>query len=205
MEGRNSNKSLAGDDHPDISSTLGRLLRECNSAFDEYPPKRLALEGPNRRTPHLTAISGKEQQPTEADSYMSLRTLPTVRFSGVEVPRPIVPNCSGRSIYQEQERRNHVTRTQFRDEVEDGNTWSEAPLGGRRIDALEELELDEPDVDYAFEELDWADPETTAAEWDFETPLDSIFGQYQANVSRLGPGQSEDVVASGFWRPNKLY
>jgi hypothetical protein len=100
-----------------------------------------------------------------------------------------VPSYSRLNIYEEQERRNRANQPQSF--TEDG------------VDFAEELD----EWNYACEEseLRGVGAGTMAGGLQVESPMESIFEPYEAGNGEGRLGQSEDVVASGFWRPHKLY
>lgn len=201
-----SNRGVPESSDPHTSSTLGRLLQQCNTAFDDHRRQVAAtasLESMVHADIEPVPISRHDRPMAAAGSFGQIRSLPTVRFSGVKTHYPPVPAFEAPNIYEEQERRlereRHtvgISRADFVDPYV--NDTEMGTFGGKK------------DFEYLG---DYGGPEWEDMPPSGKLGLDSEAGyQVEGPVQPLqahdaaaeSPGGGE-VVARGFWRPNKLY
>jgi hypothetical protein len=183
-----SPNDIAGAD-PATSSSMSRLLQECNSAFDQERHQR-ALSNRLKAAPANVARPSLGNMP-----HSAIRSLPTVRFSGVETFRPWTPRYNGRGIYEEQALRQEE---ELLPHINDENLLQET------------YSMDEPyheEMNNA--EQEWEDiyEDTYPYEPDVEVQLDDFVqpGIRDDGEDTLITDGTGNAVAGGFWRPHKLY
>ncbi|KAF1975864.1 hypothetical protein BU23DRAFT_529815 [Bimuria novae-zelandiae CBS 107.79] len=182
------------------SSSLGRILEDCNTAFHERR-KAAALHYSIRESsldvhiPHVTTSNAKV--------YPAVRRIPIVQLAGVEeVYHPRAPTVYGPSIYEQQEQHQY--------EFADLTLDPEVTLPVARYPKGEFCDQEELDDG----EQEW-DEEAEMATNGLCPFLSDGTGAQQFNdnddddddddfVDRMGR-RSNDVVKPGFWRPHKLY
>jgi hypothetical protein len=179
------------DVEPRLSSDLGAVIEQCNTAFRERRP----VNGPQRRHTVLPEQAyGPDRM--ERSAVPGASTARHVRFSGLEQPSPIAPNFSGPSIYERQAQRQAGPLPNLYHE--------DVALADSRLAGQEYL-YDGDDMMYGESNLEAYPEETASYEFDegapgYEAEDAQVLGD---RVQRLGSDNS--VVAPGFWRPNRLY
>ncbi|KAF2118552.1 hypothetical protein BDV96DRAFT_643794 [Lophiotrema nucula] len=190
--------SASDSGEPQTSSSLGKLLQECDSAFDERRRQEPTVrELNNLQAEHVAEQSNAKrvlnQLPTRAT-----RKTPTVRFAHVQEFVPPMPNVTGPGIYEEQERRQHLFEAtgafdlgmqhHVHDECEDAT------------EEEEDVECDDQNWNgNTLPELGGShNVESTAFE-------EGEAAMYQLEEPRAISGQGDSVVSRGFWRPHRLY
>ncbi|KAF2869443.1 hypothetical protein BDV95DRAFT_100711 [Massariosphaeria phaeospora] len=196
----NDMKDKAADDiEPQSSSSLGRILQECNSSFNDRRRAATSYEA-DMVEPGYTNVRHRDglQRHTPA-----VQRLPSVRFAGAEIIYPPrVPNFSGPSIYQQQAQRQSLAEQYAADEnypVE--HTYY---ADGAYVDEEDDVE------DY---DQEWGRrPEETLPYSVEDEDEDDVLVEdlVELHRHRRGHGsetveQGDNAVDSGFWRPHKLY
>ncbi|KAF2437369.1 hypothetical protein P171DRAFT_400076 [Karstenula rhodostoma CBS 690.94] len=185
---------LAHDDlGQHTSSSLGRILQECNTAFHE---KRIAealqhkSQGPYPRVP----VQSNMRQTPEA--YPTVRRIPSVRFAGVdELYYPAVPKVAGPSLYERQEEELYGHADQL--------FYEEGALPPPQD--MHDVYFDEEAFDYA--EQDWDDEAELADDGVGADPPvnEADVHHLDGNIADRVHGRAGIVAKPGFWRPHKLY
>jgi hypothetical protein len=174
----------ADDAEGDTSSDLGRVIQECNHTFYE---QRRAIEPHERQQLHYSRDSR-----TNLPAGVSRR--PCVRFAGVEMRSPKVPNFTGASIYERQALREQTPLQTVLDE--------EYLLRGAY---LNQHELAYRQDDMGYDQQNW-DEQLEEPWFDGEEVEVAMVLEPRASVNTIQRSRPEDsVVAPGFWRPNRLY
>lgn len=180
----------ATDVEPQLSSDLEAVIEQCNATFDE----RRRMSGQRRRHTVLPEQHFEHDAMESADMRRS-NVERRVRFTGLERPPPVLPNFSGPSIYEQQAQRQAVPLLPSRHEDE-GVSYSRSGLA----------DFDDGH-DLLSSEAYWEEyPEAQASYTDNLDTMDYGMEDGTAaghQVQRLASDNS--VVASGFWRPNRLY
>lgn len=200
-----SNGSIATNDDPQTSSSLGRLLLECNTVFNERRHEAAASGVPNMAPGNPDSIQRNDRRLSGNLAAGRIRSLPTVRFAGVETYPPQVSmyEYAGPGIYEEQERRTYPVSQP--DVADDGMLQYSFVAGGEE-EVNERHAYD--DLDYTYDELDWRpsrEDDTLSLGLDDGTLEAEYIPPYEAKERETRLPQPDDVVARGFWRPHKLY
>ena len=188
-------RAMKTDVDPQTSSTLGRILEDCNAAFHEQRQAaatllmNLTVATPSRT--HLARRDSNHQGP-----YPTIERIPTVRFADVdEIHRPRRPGASAASIYEQPQERNvHIQQQDFDDEhslqapfmidngyIDEGEGYTAHEWGGQPEGGLYDAEFG------------------SLSEEDFVEQLG--IGNGRGNTTL----RSDIVANAGFWRPHKLY
>jgi hypothetical protein len=168
----------------DTSSDLGGVIRECNRTLQE---QRGAIEPYERQQIHYPRESH-----TILPDVASRRT--SVRFAGVEMRSPGVPNFTGASIYERQAQREQLPPHTVLDE----ESYLEGPF-------VDEHELAYQQDDMTYDERNW-EQQLEEPWFDGEEVEAAMMFEPRASVNTTQRSHPEDsVVAPGFWRPNRLY
>lgn len=185
-----------GNIEPQLS-TLGRLLRECDSVFNEM--KRLdngmdlQNKGPNEPRNFKTQ---DDMRRTRRDSTYIMQPESHVQSPVFASYRPRLPDLSRPSIYEEQARRRNIMEDQH---------YNEPYIRSRDVQDLH--------VGPHYEDEGWEDAEPEGlqeGEADYGGFIDEV-EDTEIGLSYAGEqGEEElepvdDVVRGGFWRPHKLY
>ncbi|KAF2468098.1 uncharacterized protein BDR25DRAFT_344409 [Lindgomyces ingoldianus] len=181
---------------PPSSSSLGRILQECNSAFDEGRRRVVASYGYNSL--HVEPRLDSEKETASPQLHRVSQRTPAVRFTGVEIGQPHRPNFSRPSIYEEQAERQYLMQQQHAIEYEpehDAYTRDDKCI------------VDDGDDEGNYYGLDLGYPPEEITSYDFgadvaEDDLASPHGIDRGGESFV---QRDGVVVEGFWRPHKLY
>jgi len=180
------------------SSDLERVLQRCNKIFHE---RRQAATSRRQHTewidPSYSIHSARQQHMRDSD--LPTRRVPTVRFMDPPHQHPVLPNFTGPSIYEQQGQclqppphshmEEHVYQCPFpvehgySDDDGDEGTHGEHNWGG----------LFEEQTSYGLE----ARLVIPSGKEDFSASIGT------GHPAELRP--ENDVVAPGFWRPNRLY
>jgi hypothetical protein len=180
------------DVDPPTSSSLGKILQDCNTTFNQrrrasasYEPNRFPIAPPSRRL--------IQRELNNFGSYRAPQTISTVRFAGVESYRPILSISLGPGIYEQQEQRQqHMQQPDL-----ENYGFIQKPYAGETDDLGEEGEMN-------YDVPERAD-ETWAYGFEPDELEGSLAGPYKMEHEKQRQDQSNDVVARGFWRPHKLY
>ncbi|EOA88902.1 hypothetical protein ACJQWK_05632 [Exserohilum turcicum] len=177
-------------DESETSSDLAKVLQECKDTFQE---KRWAASPQTRDTarPEPLLPTPRVTQQDQTSSHPSTRRMPTVRFAELPCQYQILPYVAGRSIYEQQEQRQYARLGLS------GN-------GGRGVDAwaLEQEYMDEHDGLHSDGDNGW-EPMLEEAMAHGSRDDNGIYLAVDDITEDYGSGS--DVVAPGFWRPNRLY
>ncbi|KAF2281299.1 uncharacterized protein EI97DRAFT_25754 [Westerdykella ornata] len=182
-----------GDGYPQTSSTLGRLLHQCDSALDGIPHQARVMCEPPGDINNPGSSWDEERGSVNINITETDRRPPVVRFSGVETYRPLTTEYAGPSIYEEQERREReATLPQ--------------PGYGDSLQSLYTLDQEE-ELDEWEEDVDAHVPRLGNTDWDalLERPGTIGYNGYTEDGRGTSYLDTDDVVANGFWRPHKLY
>lgn len=174
------------------SSSLERILRDCNTAFHE---KRLAEALQRHVEEPSPGFPAQRDMRTGMELYPTAPRISSVRFAGVEdTYRPTTLAVSGPSIYEQQDQRQYNIINRM---LTPKDTYSISK-------ALQGDYFDEKGFDYDEREGDRAeqlyyDTELFPLANNMETQKmdDSIEGEVLDHATVVGQ--------LGFWRPNKLY
>jgi hypothetical protein len=180
---------------PHSSSSLGRILEDCNSAFHEQRQAATVyatqLTG---ATPSRTPFGRRAT--TRPESYPTVQRIPTVRFSGVDqIYRPRVPELTAGNIYEQQEQRQYLAQQQSFDREAD----------------LQDAIMTEDDIldeDMSYDADEWEGPlDIGLDDMDFDpSPGDDLVELFGVDEGLDRTNLPSNVVAnSTFWRPHKLY
>jgi hypothetical protein len=189
-----SSGCIEADDDIQTSSDLGRVLQQCNDTFHERrqaaTPHRRHTEQSNESYPAYTP--GRQSM---TNPHRTSQRVPTVRFAEPPYQESMLPNFTSPSIYEQQAQRQQLPLQSLVEESIDPDSYCFEQQyleenDGLQYDDQNWEELAEVPMSYELEE----DPETHAVGAAFTT-------------AKLGqdPRPANDVVAPGFWRPNKLY
>lgn len=181
---------------PQTSSSLGKLLQECNSAFDEERRQAATSRRPDNMHMAPSDVLNNVRAAIETSSYKTIRRLPTVRFSDVETYRPLMPNYSAPCIYEQQARQQRMMHQQQANG--EGLTQGIFPI----LD--DQVSIGRGEVDYDEQEWRPIPEEPMAYGLDVEI-LEDFRRSYDVEESEERFNQTDNVVARGFWRPHKLY
>ncbi|OAL55707.1 hypothetical protein IQ07DRAFT_175390 [Pyrenochaeta sp. DS3sAY3a] len=179
---------------PEASSDFERVLRQC-----EYTRYQKGQEdgSPQAHGLHASTVptANEMKQPLQTGSWPLIDGIPTIRCLDGKNSASTIPNFASAGIYEQQARRQQSF------------VHPEVPMslieGFRRF---EEFFLDENGHGMYAEEAYEDDPLERASEKSMRTRGD--FEAEEANVAGdcvQQPEQEREIVASGFWRPNKLY
>jgi len=179
------------EDEMQTSSDLGKVIQQCNDTFHE----RRRATAPRRRHTVLPEAP-MENERIERGRNSGVHRTRHVRFSGLDIPSPVVPNFSGPSIYEQQAHRQTLPLPDFDQEDEvDG------------VSHLTEQEyIDDPNG-MLYGERNWEEYSGEPASYDMGLEAQGY------GVEELPPSEhmvqhlasENSIVAPGFWRPNKLY
>ncbi|KAF2650192.1 hypothetical protein K491DRAFT_721002 [Lophiostoma macrostomum CBS 122681] len=179
---------------PQMLSGLRYLLQDDNSAFNDEQHQNIAAGRPNQIS--VPSSTARYHRRSVADTRQPgmIRSLPTVRFSGVETFQPIVQTYAGANIYEEQARRLQLPE---QEQVEDYHENQEADLLGKYSERQDWLDWEE----------DWRalQGEDASAELETTASMEASLPTYGLRGRLQDAQQTDDVVARGFWRPNRLY
>ncbi|KAF2739198.1 hypothetical protein EJ04DRAFT_559992 [Polyplosphaeria fusca] len=98
----------SGRSEPQSSSSLGKILEDCNSAFNWARSQAVALDAPEAAYVEKEIPPHMEEDFIDTRSIKMRKRLPTVRFVGVEerpLPRPRIPTFTLPNIYEAQRKR----------------------------------------------------------------------------------------------------
>lgn len=174
------------------SSSLGRILQECNTAFHQQRTAE-ALQ-PNDQDSYQRA-PGQSNMRQATEAYPTVRRIPNVRFAGVEVYYPAVPTIAGPSIYEQQEEELYGHTNQLF--CEEGTL---PPPQDMQDEYFDEVAFDSA-------EQDWDDEAELADDGVGLDPLINEMDRRQMNDNIADSIQSRGSIVAqpGFWRPHKLY
>ncbi|KAF1836664.1 hypothetical protein BDW02DRAFT_211592 [Decorospora gaudefroyi] len=193
----NSLHNEVDDDLP-TSSDLGSVLRQCNDTFTgrRRGGTLRPTHSEQKDTPYSTYLVRRQ---SNTDSYPTIRRMSTVRFAEPQYYESVLPNFAGPSIYEQQAQRQQLPLQA----VFEGDTYRESyPMEQEYLDENDEMPYDAQGLETLSE-----------PEQPISYGLEGDFGMYDAggDVTAMvqGVGQNlkseNNVVAPGFWRPNKLY
>jgi hypothetical protein len=190
-----NDEEKAFDTEAQTSSDLGKVLQQCNDIFNE---RRQAMALRRRQTVRSNpsrANDDLERQP-QYIPYPKLQEVRTVRFSGVGSRSPRPPTFSGPSIYEQQAQRQRVPVSQC---MEDSLIYEDKHLAAQNYAGEESERTNHDQMQELFGEV----PDSYGVDSE-EEPWG--VGDSYASEGVVQHLQSDNsVVASGFWRPNKLY
>ncbi|KAJ4287984.1 hypothetical protein N0V90_011999 [Kalmusia sp. IMI 367209] len=185
--------SMGEGDHQ-TSSSLGRILEECNTVFHERR-KVEALQANNTQEQFL-GVPYHRVLRTNSERYPTIREVPTVRFaSAEETYRPRAPTLSGPSIYEQQQQRQDDLEHELLDDEVD------------TLQVSDTVQHEYFDGDLDIGERAWNEEAELTA---YCTLLDPV-EEDQAYTRQVDDGmdrawvRSNIVARPGFWRPNRLY
>lgn len=201
QENQNREYSPAGERRIPTSSDLGVVLRHCNDTFHE----RHLATGSRRRHTEETQPSYPQStmRQNTRDTHHAAQQGPNVHFADQSHHRQVMPNFAGLSIFEQQAQRQR-SYTQW--ELDEGLLHSPFPSEENYLDQDDQMgyndemehdtenwgELSEEPPPYSLDDIPvMCDNHEAYAETEVELVQDSR------------PGN--DIVAPGFWRPNKLY
>jgi hypothetical protein len=175
------------------SSDLGRVIQQCNQVFHE---QRRAIEPHQSYIPRTAPTTNDTERYFHPTEPHTTHRRPVVRFLEVEMPSPGVPNFSRPSIYsqQAQSQRAPLQIPHFEDDFLEDAYLAEQELGHEQKDILYSEQIWEEDL----EEPMLFDTGTNGEIYSKEEPhaAEGMVQRFTVN---------NDVVAPGFWRPNRLY
>lgn len=179
------------------SSDLGRVLQQCNETFHE---QRQAATPPRRHTQQIkTSYPTHLARPQHmGGSHSASRRVPTVHFVDPPYQRPVLPNFTGPSIYEQQAQCQQQPPPHTH--MEENMCQSSCPIEHSYWDGM----------DRTHEEQDWEGLFEEPILYGLEGSL-GTFGGEEGFTATIGTGHAldlrpeNDVVTRGFWRPNKLY
>jgi hypothetical protein len=191
-------RPLAGDKAgARTSSTLGKILEDCNAAFHVQRQAAAPL-----RTRVSEAESSRLPPRGRWETYPAIQRIPTVRFADVdEIHSSRTPVATAANTYAQQQNHQPSIEHDF-----EGFNLQQPYLNGHDLDeekdGYDAYEWEEQ-VEHGLENVDtdsyWEEDfaETVGFHHDRRhTNRDDIVDLAHTNVA---------VVKPGFWRPNKLY
>jgi hypothetical protein len=176
------------------SSDLGKILQRCNDTFQ----KRRQAATPRRRhteqidPSHLTYTTRRHGR---TNTHPTTQRVSTVRFADPRYQGSVLPNFAGPNIYEQQAHRQQLPLQPLVEEDIDQGSCS-----------LEQQYFEEHDG-LQYDGQNWED----TAEEPMSYGLVEDPGTYAVGNAFTADEVGEDlrpennVVAPGFWRPNKLY
>lgn len=206
LDDEHPNTGVVESSDPHTSSTLDRLLQQCNRAFDQYR-RQVTIEASQERLDQADtesiSVSRDGRTMAENASFAQIRSLPTVRFAGIEAHYPPVPFYDGPNIYEEQERWLERQRSSVM-------TGRSEHLGHYFMDTGEEVFYGDEEFEYLRDHgrSDWEDMRSSGEFGAGSRGYYQLEGSVQplvAHETAAGGVEDREVVARGFWRPNKLY
>ncbi|KNG46506.1 hypothetical protein TW65_06732 [Stemphylium lycopersici] len=189
---------IDGEDDLETSSDLGRVLQECKHTLQEQHQAAISRRKHTERAEQAFLPPPVRQQ-HRTKPYPGTQRTPTVRFVDPPYQSRARPNFTGLSIYEQQAERRHLPRESFEDDDFEDETY-----------AVQEDDIDEDGGLYSGEG-DWdemPEEQTLYDQEDREDDDDDVFNAgnlFAVNYVSEDPRPGNDVVAPGFWRPNKLY
>jgi hypothetical protein len=190
---RETEPSALEDLGQQTSSSLGRILQECNTAFHERRIAEALQPNAPEPSPHVPVRSNMRQA---TEVYPTIRSMPSVRFAGVEdIYHPTAPTVFGPSMYDQQEEQCGQA---------DQLLWAEDPLP--LTWAMQDEYFNEEEA-FGYVAQDW-DEEAEVADYGVESgPLvdETNVCQMDDSIADKTHGRSSAVVKPNFWRPHKLY
>jgi hypothetical protein len=182
------------DENVQTSSDLGGVLQQCSNRFHE---QRLAATPHRRHTeqmnPSFSTYPSRRQRGT--NSHYTSQHVSTVRFAEPPYQGPVLPNFAGPSIYEQQAQRQQLPLRVLVDENADPGLYS---FEQQCLVENDGLQYDNPDWDEIA-----AEPMSYGLVEDSETY--TVGNPFTTNETGQDLRLENDVVAPGFWRPNKLY
>jgi hypothetical protein len=188
---------LAGDGaDARTSSTLGRILENCNAAFHMQRQAAAPL-----RTRVSEVESSRLPSRGHRETYPTIQRIPTVRFADVDEIYPSrTPVATAANIYAQQQNRQPFIGHDFED-----YSPQQAYLNVHDLNGEEE----------GYDTHEWEQVEHGSEngnndsywEEEFAETVGFDYGRRQTNKDDIvNLAHSNDaVVRPGFWRPNKLY
>ncbi|KAF2682781.1 hypothetical protein K458DRAFT_390697 [Lentithecium fluviatile CBS 122367] len=192
-----SRQAVNEDLDPQTLSSLGRILEDCNTAFQEQ--RRVAATYPtNMAATAPSETTFRRRGPTHLEPSTIIQWMPTVRFSGADqIYRPRVPETTSTSIYEQQQQRQLLAEQQIfvRECDTQGLFMSESEVNSENFE----------EVDYDAHEWEGQPSDLDGVEYDplLEDEREERL-ELDEGESNIGPG-SNFVANSGFWRPHRLY
>jgi hypothetical protein len=185
---------MEADDVLATSSGLGKVLQQCNDSFQE----RRQAATPRRRyteqiDPSHSTYTRRRQDRT--NTHPTTQRVSTVRFAEPPYQEPMLPNFVGPSIYEQQAQRQQLPlQHPFQEDI-DQDSYS-----------LEQQYLEENEGP-RFKGWDWEEMAGEPMSYGLvENGGTYVAGNaFPADELVQDPRPENNVVAPGFWRPNKLY
>ncbi|CAE7202508.1 hypothetical protein PTTW11_09044 [Pyrenophora teres f. teres] len=196
-ESQNRSYSDYGNDDGELqtSSDLERVLQQCNEIFHE---RRQAATPRRRHTEQIEPSHSRHstRRQNMRDSHAPNRRVHTVRFADPPYQERTLPNSTGPSIYEQQ--------TQYRQSPP--HSYMEEDM----YQSSYPMEHGYPDNNERTCEPNWEGLSEEAISYGLEESFEILDGEeeFTASIGRGHPSDlraENDVVAPGFWRPNKLY
>jgi hypothetical protein len=180
---------------PQGSSSLEKILEDCNNAFQEHR-QAATVYAVNMAGTSASETTLRRTATTRQETFPTIQRIPTVRFSGVdEIYRPRIPRVTNENIYERQQQREFLARQQIFDQQSD---LQEFCLDG----------VDNPDEGIDHEVYEWEEqPEDGLSNVEFRPSQEDDFEElFEVNEGRRSADLPSNVVPNpGFWRPHKLY
>jgi hypothetical protein len=185
---------IEAEDMLPMSSDLGRVLQQCNDTFQE---KRYAATPRRRHTeqidPSYSTYTTRQQDRTH--TRPTAQRVSTVRFAEPPYQGPVLPNFTGPSIYEQQAQRQQLPlEVPVEDDIDQGSYSLEPQYfeenDGLQYDGQNWDEMAEEPMSYGVVK----GPGTYA-----------VGDAFTADEAGQDQRPENNVVAPGFWRPNKLY
>lgn len=185
---------IGGEDSLETSSDLGRVLQECKHTLQEQRRAAISRMRHTKRAEPVFLFPPVRQQ-HRTTPYPETQRTPTVRFVDPPCQSRVRPNFTDPSIYEQQAKRRHLPRESLEDDYFEGDTY-----------AVQEDDIDE-DGGLYYGEDDWDEMPEEQTPYDQEDGNDvyNVGNTFAVNYVSEDPRPGDDVVAPGFWRPNKLY
>ncbi|KAF2186857.1 hypothetical protein K469DRAFT_571033 [Zopfia rhizophila CBS 207.26] len=184
---------VTDDVDPQTSSTLGRLLRECDSTFIDRRHQEDGAYDHNCLEVQPPAMPDNERRMIYPGSYVVGQQGSSVRIPRVDLHRPRLPMLAGPSIYEEQAQRQTFIQEPH---VDDRQPMEESYMREREYDSGDFV------FEYYDQELGAPQDETAAYELGVGPSGEGFVLSYPVEES---VEQSATFVTGGFWRPHKLY
>jgi hypothetical protein len=175
------------------SSDLGKVIRQCNSMFQEH--RRVAEPRVNYILTTSHGMNDMERCAHPLDPRKAHKR-PAVHLSEVELPPPRLPNFSGPSIYEQQaHRRQALSQTEHHEDL----VLEDSYLTDQEfVEEQDDMLYNDETGEGQFEELVSYSSGRIGSGYSMEDSRAT-----NCIVQRLA--SDHGIVASGFWRPNKLY
>ncbi|KAF2627751.1 hypothetical protein BU25DRAFT_448249 [Macroventuria anomochaeta] len=175
-------------------SSLAGVLQHCNDAHQVECRQATSRRSRHAEAPFSPAPYDIIQQ-TGRTSYQRTTPAPTVRFLAPEAQPSRLPNFSGPSFYAQQEHRQHLP-VHFN--LEEDSGYQHPDIVDKEYIGAADL-LDQED----FEGLP-GEPVSCAMMNGFDDDMGGL--DYVGDgVEQMQEPEHTNIVAPGFWRPNRLY